>query len=350
MLRKKEGTARMALPKYDLRTWLKAFILGIFIGLAVIIPGVSGSTVAIMFGLYAALLYAIGNIFGDFRNCAKFLIPIGIGVLIGFGAGFLLISLLLEKYIFVVVCLFVGLMIGASPALLKEIKGERASAVRVILMIIGVLIPLAIGASGAITYLIDPQATGDVFESYPWYMFVLYLPLGILVSATQLIPGLSATAILMSFGQFKPIMATVKETLKETLDVKTVIADPMAYVAKHYAFILLMFCLGVGFLAGLIIVSRIFSKIITWRRAATFYFVVGLSFGSIGSMFFNSDMAEVYYEWSTGSFSIAQLIIGIVLLGAGLVGSLLLTRYELLHESDANKTIDNTQGEQNYEN
>ena len=57
---------------YTLRTWIKAFILGIFIGLAVIVPGVSGSTVAIMFGLYAAMLYAIGNIFGDFKKCFKF--------------------------------------------------------------------------------------------------------------------------------------------------------------------------------------------------------------------------------------------------------------------------------------
>ena len=45
---------------------LLTFVLGIFIGLAVIVPGVSGSTIAIIFGLYTALLYAIGNILGDF--------------------------------------------------------------------------------------------------------------------------------------------------------------------------------------------------------------------------------------------------------------------------------------------
>ena len=57
------------LPKYDLKGWIKAFVLGIFIGLAVIVPGVSGSTVAIMFGLYAAMLYAIGNVTKDFKRC-----------------------------------------------------------------------------------------------------------------------------------------------------------------------------------------------------------------------------------------------------------------------------------------
>ena len=332
MSKEKEGVHSVELPRYDLRTWIKAFILGLFIGLAVIIPGVSGSTVAIMFGLYAALLYAIGNILGDFRRCVKFLIPIGIGVVIGFGAGFLLIQLLLEKYIFVVVCLFVGLMIGASPALLREIKGEKASLIRILLMIIGILIPLAIGASGAITFLLDPtvseEGASQAFTSFPWYRFVLYVPLGIIVSATQLIPGLSATAIMMSFGQFKPIMDSVH----------------LDYILENPAFIGLMVCLGGGFAVGLIIVSKLFSKIIAWRRAAAFYFVVGLSFGSIGSMFFNSDMAEVYYSWGNGGFSVIELIIGIVLLAIGLIGSLLLTKYELIHDSNKN---DDIKGEKN---
>ena len=334
MSKEKEGVHSVELPRYDLRTWIKAFILGLFIGLAVIIPGVSGSTVAIMFGLYAALLYAIGNILGDFRRCVKFLIPIGIGVVIGFGAGFLLIQLLLEKYIFVVVCLFVGLMIGASPALLREIKGEKASLIRILLMIIGILIPLAIGASGAITFLLDPtvseEGASQAFTSFPWYRFVLYVPLGIIVSATQLIPGLSATAIMMSFGQFKPIMDSVH----------------LDYILENPAFIGLMVCLGGGFAVGLIIVSKLFSKIIAWRRAAAFYFVVGLSFGSIGSMFFNSDMAEVYYSWGNGGFSVIELIIGIVLLAIGLIGSLLLTKYELIHDSNKN---DDIKGEKNDE-
>ena len=334
MSKEKESVHSVELPRYDLRTWIKAFILGLFIGLAVIIPGVSGSTVAIMFGLYAALLYAIGNILEDFRRCVKFLIPIGIGVVIGFGAGFLLIQLLLEKYIFVVVCLFVGLMIGASPALLREIKGERASLIRILLMVIGILIPLAIGASGAITFLLDPtvseEGASQAFTSFPWYRFVLYVPLGILVSATQLIPGLSATAIMMSFGQFKPIMDSVH----------------LDYILENPAFIGLMVCLGGGFVIGLIIVSKLFSKIIAWRRAATFYFVVGLSFGSIGSMFFNSDMAEVYYSWGNGGFSAVELIIGIVLLAVGLIGSLLLTKYELIHDSNKN---DDIKGEKNDE-
>ncbi len=311
------------LKPYTAKSWIKAFVLGLFIGLAVIIPGVSGSTVAIMFGLYASLLYAIGNIFKDFKNCVKFLIPIGIGAVIGFAAGFLLVQLLLEKYIFVVICLFVGLMIGASPALLNEIKGESSSGVRILLMVIGVIIPLGIGALSVYLdppALIEVEGASEAFTSFPWYLFLLYVPLGVLISATQLIPGLSATAIMMALGQFKPIMDSVH----------------LDYILANPAFIALMLCLVGGFGIGLIIISKAFSKLLAWRRAATFYFVIGLSIGSIASMFLNPDIVQVYFNWGHGGFSVIELIVGIILLGVGLTGSSLLTRYGLIHESNEN--------------
>ena len=48
----------------------KSGVLGVFIGLAVIVPGISGSTVAIIFKLYRKLLFAIGSIFKKFKKCA----------------------------------------------------------------------------------------------------------------------------------------------------------------------------------------------------------------------------------------------------------------------------------------
>ena len=320
------------LKPYTAKSWIKAFVLGLFIGLAVIIPGVSGSTVAIMFGLYASLLYAIGNIFKDFKNCVKFLIPIGIGAVIGFAAGFLLVQLLLEKYIFVVICLFVGLMIGASPALLNEIKGESSSGVRILLMVIGVIIPLGIGALSVYLdppALIEVEGASEAFTSFPWYLFLLYVPLGVLISATQLIPGLSATAIMMALGQFKPIMDSVH----------------LDYILANPAFIALMLCLVGGFGIGLIIISKAFSKLLAWRRAATFYFVIGLSFGSIASMFLNPDIVQVYFNWGHGGFSVIELIVGIILLGVGLTGSALLTRYGLIHESNESNENNNSNQE-----
>ena len=91
------------LKKHTPKSFAVAFVLGVAIGLAVIIPGISGSTVAIIFGMYAALLYAIGNILNDFKRCALYLIPIALGVAVGFLGGFFVIQNVFEKYMFVLV-------------------------------------------------------------------------------------------------------------------------------------------------------------------------------------------------------------------------------------------------------
>jgi uncharacterized membrane protein len=223
-------------------------------------------------------------------------------------------------------------MIGASPALLNEIKGESISGIRILLMVIGVIIPLGIGALSVYLdppALIEVEGASEAFTSFPWYLFLLYVPLGVLISATQLIPGLSATAIMMALGQFKPIMDSVH----------------LDYILANPAFIALMLCLVGGFGIGLIIISKAFSKLLAWRRAATFYFVIGLSFGSIASMFLNPDIVQVYFNWGHGGFSVIELIVGIILLGVGLTGSALLTRYGLIHESNESNENNNSNQE-----
>lgn len=306
-----KSTPEYALKKHDAKSFATALVLGIFIGLAVIVPGVSGSTVAIIFGMYASLLYAVGNIFNDFRRCLSFLIPIGVGAAIGFIGGFLIIQKIFGKYMFTVVCLFAGLMIGAIPALTAQLKGEKSTPQRASLMALGILIPICIGI---VSILLGSATLGEEsFSSFPPYLFLLYIPLGVVVSTTQIVPGLSATAILMACGQFKPILNSMH----------------LDYILENPAVLGLYICIGGGFLAGLVIVSRIFSGIIKKRRAATFFLAVGLSFGSILSMFLNPDMYEIYTAWIAGKSPTADLISGVLFGVAGFVLSWLLTRYEL---------------------
>lgn len=312
-----KNSVECPLKKHTAGSFMLALLLGVFIGLAVIIPGISGSTVAIIFGMYASLLYALGNILNDFKRCILYLIPIGIGAAIGFLGGFLVIQRVFEKYMFMLVCLFAGLMVGAVPALTSEIKGEKRTPARLSLMGVGVIIPILVG----VVSIILGSASGEseaTFTSFPPYLFLLYLPLGVAVAATQIIPGLSATAILMACGQFKPILNSLH----------------LDYILENPVVIGLYLCLVGGFGAGIILISRLFSKIIEKRRAPAFFFVVGLSFGSILSMFINLDMWETYTAWAGGQSPTLQLIVGGVLLAVGFTASFLLTRYELGRKKD----------------
>ena len=95
---------------------LKSALLGAFIGLAIIVPGVSGSAVAIIFRLYEKLLFALGNLFRRFGECLRFLVPIVLGAFVGLIIGFFSVRGVLNRAPFAVIALFAGLMFGAYPS------------------------------------------------------------------------------------------------------------------------------------------------------------------------------------------------------------------------------------------
>ena len=298
--------------KHTTKTWITALVLGFFVGLAIIAPGISGSTIAIIFGLYAGMLYAIGNIVGDFRRCFAFLLPIGIGAVAGFLAGFLVLQELFDTYLIEVVFLFVGFMIGAMPVLTKEIKGQKAQSRRILLFCVGFLLPIV---TAVLSILLsgggDSAAT---FTDFPVWRIPLYALLGAVLSVTQIVPGLSATAILMAFGQFKPILNSLHRE----------------YIFEHPAVLLLYLALALGFLVGIVLISRLFDRILRKHKVTAFFMITGMSVGSIVSMLCNSDMVGLYREWMmAGSLPVMRVVIATILLAVGFALSFLLSRYEL---------------------
>ncbi len=292
------------------REAVKSGILGLFIGLAVIVPGISGSTVAIIFRLYDKLLYAIGNILRRFRKCALFLLPILAGAVVGFLGGFFSVRFLLDLLPFAVVALFAGLMFGAMPAVKDEIKGEKVTVPRALLFAAGFAIPVAfalvstLGMQGSRS-LDDPQ----------FYDYIIFLLLGYAVAITQVVPGLSATALLMMFGYFTSIMESVSLT----------------YWQSNPLVLLLYVCFGVGFLVGLVTFSKALTAIFARFRVPAFFTVFGMSLGSAVTMFFNPDIFAVYVGWSEGAPFALDVGLGVPLFVIGLVGAYLLVRYERRH-------------------
>lgn len=282
-------------------------LLGLFVGLAIIVPGVSGSTVAIIFKLYDKIIYALGNLFKRFAACVKFLLPIVIGAAAGFLLGFFAIQQLMAVAPFTVVGLFAGMMIGAFPAVKDEIKGEKPNALRVLLMILGVAIPIAI-ALGT-TFGTEGERPLEGLEFYHYIIFIL---IGYVVAITQVVPGLSATAILMAFGYFSSIMNSVHLT----------------YWKENPMVLLVYFCMVLGFAIGLVTFSKVLDAIFKKARATAFFMIVGLSLGSLLTLFFNSDVFAVYKEWSSSGVDALDLSLGIVLFFIGAVVAYLFVRYE----------------------
>lgn len=284
----------------------KGGVLGFFIGLAVIVPGVSGSTVAIIFRLYDKLLYALGNIFRRFKKCAKFLLPIVLGLAVGFVLGFLAIQRLIDISPFTVIGLFAGLMLGSFPAVYDEVRSEKKTPLRVGLFLIGLAVPVAIAL-----FSVFASEGAQSLEGLNVGHYLLFIVLGYLVAVTQVVPGLSATALLMAFGYFSSIMDSVH----------------LSYWQQNPAVFGVYACLVAGFVAGLVTFSKLLTKIFAKHRAGAFFVIVGLSLGSILTMFFNPDIYAVYQSWTT-ALNVLDLTLGLVLFAVGIVVAYLFVRYE----------------------
>ncbi len=321
-------TMEVALIKYNKKTWCKSGLLGFFIGLAVIVPGISGSTVAIIFKLYDQFLYAVGNLFKQFKKCFAFLLPIGLGMVLGVALGFLTVKQLLDWLPFAVVGLFAGLMSGAFPAVKDEIKGMKWTGARTLLVCLGVIIPVAVGFVSAFLTADGAEAAGelviDKFATVKWWQIPLALIVGYLVGVTQIVPGLSASAILMAIGWFQTLVNSVS----------------LGYWTQNPQIFLIYAGLGVGFLLGLFTFSKFLTAVFNKARHTAYSLIVGLSLGSILSMFCNGDIVAVYTSWVSDGVAWLDLCLGIALFAVGAVGSYMLVRYQ--RKKDAEKNVEDS--------
>jgi putative membrane protein len=313
-----KDSLQIALIKYNKKTWCKSAFLGFFIGLAVIVPGISGSTVAIIFKLYDSFLYALGNLLKKFKECFLFLFPIGIGAVIGVLLGFIAVDKLLELLPFAVVCLFAGLMTGAFPAVADEIKGAKTTKKRIALFALGLAIPLALGIYSAISVSSAGGLSADVFVSVQWWHVLISVLLGAMVGLTQIVPGLSASALLMAVGWFTGLVASVS----------------MTYWKINPQIFLVYGGLAIGFVLGILLFSKLLTAIFEKARHSAYFMIVGLSLGSILSMFCNGDVMKVYLSWKV-DVNLLDVILGVGLFAIGVVGAYLLVRYQ--RKKDAEK-------------
>src|SRR5690554_4311013 len=94
---------------------------GFIIGLANLIPGVSGGTMAVVLGVYEQLIEAISGFFSrDWKDHLGFLVPLGAGIGLALLSFSRLIDFLLQNYYQPTQFFFIGLIIGTIPILVKQ--------------------------------------------------------------------------------------------------------------------------------------------------------------------------------------------------------------------------------------
>lgn len=284
----------MELKYSNAKEVLISLLAGFFIGVSIIVPGLSGSSLAIVLKIYDKLMYAFSNLFKKFKMCFLFLLPVIGGIIVGFVLGFILVEKLIDAYPFVTICFFVGLMVGAMPLLFREIKTEKLNPKRAGFFSVGVIIPIVIAV--AAMFLNEGVRSLDVIEPYH---YILFLVIGVLISITQLVPGLSATVLLMIFGYYSVLLTKIKNDLFSDL-----------------SFLFLCVTMVVGFLIGTLLFSKLINKMLEIKRAPFYFLICGLSVSSVAAVFLGDECVSVYKSWE-GTSPVLDIVLGVVLMALG---------------------------------
>ncbi len=281
---------------------IRRSILGFLIGLAVILPGVSGASLAIILGIYDDLIISISNIFKDFKRSCIYLLPIFIFIILGVSIGLILLRGLINLLPFSISLLFIGLIIGSIDSFID--KDYIFNYNSLILIIIGALLPL-----GIIIYSNLNKFYINV-DNYFFTNLLLIFIIGIIVSITQFIPGASASSFLMSIGIFTILLNRIS----------------INYLILNPKFIIILAILLLGFIVGLFIVSKAITRIINKLGKSVNNIYIGLSIGSIVSILLGEDNINVYIGLINNR-NYLDLIIAIVTLMMGIFLNRILKKY-----------------------
>ncbi len=170
---------------------MKNFLKGILVGLGAIAPGLSGSVLLVIFGLYQRTITAISTIFKDFKNSIKFLLPLVAGIGIGIILFSKLVDHLLVTFEMQTRFAFLGLILGSIPLFYGEVKKNGYHKKYYLLV-------LAAFAFGILLFNVNK----DLFPVVTKPTLPQSLLLGVAVATSYIVPGVDSAAILSALGLY----------------------------------------------------------------------------------------------------------------------------------------------------
>ena len=257
-----------------------------FIGIANVIPGVSGGTIAITMGIYERLINAISHFFSNLKENIKLLISVGIGAGLAVLLMSKLISYSLDNYPIPTTIFFIGLILGGMPMLFKKTKGDYRNIPNSLILLISFVLVLGLtflGSGNNVVSLDNLDITG----------YILLILVGIIAAATMVIPGISGSFVLMLLGYYKPII----ETVGDLTNFNNIVHN-----------MLILIPVGIGVLIGIILISKIIEFLLKKYETKTYFAIIGIVLASI---------VLIIKPLFSLSFDFVQIIISIIL---GIVG------------------------------
>jgi len=270
------------------------FIQGFCMALADSVPGVSGGTIAFLMGFYDKFINSLNNLIGgskeERKDAFKFLFKLGVGWIIGMIFAISILASFFDKGIYKVSSLFLGFIIASIPIIIIEeksvLKGKYFNLFFTFLGIAAVVLLSVSNFGGNID--ISNLNVG---------MVVYVLIAGMLAISAMVLPGISGSTVLLTFGLYVSIITAIKEILGFNFDN-----------------LLLLIIFGIGVILGIFVSLKGIKKVLNKYRSATIYTVIGMMIGSLYAIIMGPTTLEVPKEMmSFETFNILFFIIGVVI-------------------------------------
>lgn len=233
--------------------FLSGFIKGLLIGMGAVAPGVSGGSLAVIFGLYERITDAIADVFKDFKKNAIFFFPIALGGGIGVLAFSRIMDYLFKYYDVQIKYLFVGLMIGTLPSVFRQANRRGFKKIYILPCIIAfgmTLLAIALEKSGVN---VIPDASPGLLQ------LAVY---GAIIGIGTIVPGISASFVLMYLGAYHIVLEGIAN-----IDFTVLIP------------------VGAGFAISIVLFAKLISRLFKRAYGYTYYAVLGFVIGSIIAIF-----------------------------------------------------------------
>lgn len=271
---------------------LKLILQGMAVGIANIIPGVSGGTMMVAMGLYDKLIHCITHLKSEFKEAVKLLVPIFAGAGIAIVVLSRLFEYLLTAHPIPTNFAFCGLIAGSLPFIFKKVKGHSLT--------IGKIIPFLVFFAIVIAMALMGETSGVAADvSFSVINVIKLFAVGIIAAATMVVPGVSGSMMLMLLGYYDVILATINDIIDALLAFD--IAGIMTAVGVLAPF-------GIGVVFGIFVIAKIIEFIFSKAEIHAYYAIIGLILASPIAILINTN-------WDGLSVSTMLISAGTFILG-----------------------------------
>lgn len=239
--------------RFTPKSVIKHTISGLIIGSSMLVPGVSGGTMAIILGIYDSLINAVSTIFKRFTYNFLFILQVAVGGIAGILLFSHMILGLIEKFKYPMMYLFMGAMLGSIPSLYRKGKIKKFNPLYLIWVIIG----------GVLVYAMNflPK---NKFTTIPtnFQGYVMLFLCGAVIAIALILPGISTSHILLVMGMYESVWSAVSDLN-----------------------FLYLFPIFLGVLAGVLLTTKILDSAMRRFPSQTHLLIIGFVLASLVDIF-----------------------------------------------------------------